>query len=66
MQNDRNEIYRTVKSSEKVLKPFQMIENEIDNDLLTKKSRKLAWIENFLPWQTMIEIYSDEIWKFKR
>ena len=42
LQNSRNKIYRVVKKFQKLLAPFQMIEDEIDNDLLTKRSRKLA------------------------
>ena len=40
LQNNRNKIYRIAKKFEKLLAPFQMIEHEIDNDLLTKRSCK--------------------------
>ena len=37
-----------------------MIEQEIDHDLLTKRSRKLAWIECFLRSHIKIYVYVGE------
>ena len=37
-----------------------MIEDDVDNDFMTERSRKLAWIESFLHCQIMIKVYPKE------